>query len=249
MRYTGHQDDAEVGLIYFGARYYNPELGRWISPDPFTIHGLGGDLNPYAFVGGSPMGSVDPIGLCDDKGKEQQCQKSGGGGIFDVLGFAGLVATLGVAAAAFYGAVGAASTAVGVGVGAAGGVVGLAFSPGVMVNAGIGYGAYEGVKAFGGLLGTSPGAAPAGEVPGFAGPQGGYMIRNPWWDDMVTRHPYASGAALTVAGTVAVPACGPAPNNLQRLPENVALVHHRPPSDVRRRVTTHSGVQCSDTCR
>jgi hypothetical protein len=30
------------------------------------------------------------------------------------------------------------------------------------------------------------------------------MIRNPWWDDMVTRHPYWSGVALTAAGSVAV---------------------------------------------
>jgi RHS repeat-associated protein len=63
VRYTSHWDNAEVGLIYFGARYYNPQLGRWISPDPLTIHGLGADANPYAFVRGSPMGNVDPLGL------------------------------------------------------------------------------------------------------------------------------------------------------------------------------------------
>jgi RHS repeat-associated protein len=155
VRYTGHQDDAEVGLIYFGARYYNPELGQWISPDPLTIHGLGADLNPYAFVRGSPLGNVDPIGLCDDKGKEQQCQKSGGG-IFEVLGIAGLFATLGVASAVFYVGVAAATTAAAVGIGVAAGAVGLALSPGVLVNGAIGYGAYEGVKAFGGLLPRAP---------------------------------------------------------------------------------------------
>jgi RHS repeat-associated protein len=51
IRYTGHWDNAEVGLVYFGARYFAPQLGRWISPDPLTIHSLAGDLNPYAFVG------------------------------------------------------------------------------------------------------------------------------------------------------------------------------------------------------
>lgn len=65
VRYTGHWDDAEVGLIYFGARYYSPQLGRFISPDPLTIHALGADFNPYAFVGGSPMDRVDPSGLVD----------------------------------------------------------------------------------------------------------------------------------------------------------------------------------------
>lgn len=67
-RYTGHQDDAEVGLIYFGARFYSPQLGRWMSADPLTIHGLGSDPNPYAFVSGSPIGNTDPFGLdnCGD---------------------------------------------------------------------------------------------------------------------------------------------------------------------------------------
>ena len=63
LRYTGHWDDAQVGLVYFGARYYSPQLARFISPDPLTVHGAAGDLNPYAFVGGSPMRFVDPFGL------------------------------------------------------------------------------------------------------------------------------------------------------------------------------------------
>ena len=63
IRYTGHWDDSQVGLTYFGARYYSPALARFISPDPLTIHGLGGDPNPYAYVGGSPAGNVDPFGL------------------------------------------------------------------------------------------------------------------------------------------------------------------------------------------
>src|SRR6202034_2602634 len=66
VRYTSHEDDAEVGLVYFGVRYYAPQVGRWISPDPLTIHGLSGDLNPYAFVRGSPAGNADPLGLDTD---------------------------------------------------------------------------------------------------------------------------------------------------------------------------------------
>ncbi|MEZ4259883.1 MAG: RHS repeat-associated core domain-containing protein [Polyangiaceae bacterium] len=62
-RFTGKEEDVEVGLTYFGARYYHARLGRWMSPDPLTVHGLGADLNPYAYVGGNVLGAVDPWGL------------------------------------------------------------------------------------------------------------------------------------------------------------------------------------------
>ena len=62
-KFTGKEEDIEVGLTYFGARYYQPYLGRWASPDPMTIHGLGSDPNPYAYVGGRVMTNVDPFGL------------------------------------------------------------------------------------------------------------------------------------------------------------------------------------------
>jgi RHS repeat-associated protein len=63
VKYTDHWDNAEVGLLYFGARYYSPQLGRFISPDPLAIHGFAGDPNPYAHAFGSPLRYVDPFGL------------------------------------------------------------------------------------------------------------------------------------------------------------------------------------------
>lgn len=87
-RYSGKEDDIQAGLTYFGARYYQSSLGRWLSPDPLTIHGGGGDLNPYAFVNGSPLRYSDPFGLqgmegsqpvgnnCDDP----DCASGGGPG-------------------------------------------------------------------------------------------------------------------------------------------------------------------------
>ncbi len=74
FRYTGHEDDSEVGLVYFGARYYSPMLGRWMSADPLAIHGGAGDPNPYAFVRGSPMRYVDPLGLTDCDKSSQSCR-------------------------------------------------------------------------------------------------------------------------------------------------------------------------------
>ncbi len=34
-----------------------------MSPDPLTIHGMGADPNPYAYVGGRTLSAVDPLGL------------------------------------------------------------------------------------------------------------------------------------------------------------------------------------------
>jgi RHS repeat-associated protein len=74
-RYTGHADDVEVGLTYFGARYYAPDLGRWLSPDPLAVHAMAGDANAYAFVHGSPMRFVDPTGLDECDPHSQSCQQ------------------------------------------------------------------------------------------------------------------------------------------------------------------------------
>jgi RHS repeat-associated protein len=63
FRYTGKYEDYEVGLVYYGARYFVPGIGRWASADPLTIHALASDLNPYSFVRGSPFRYVDPVGL------------------------------------------------------------------------------------------------------------------------------------------------------------------------------------------
>jgi RHS repeat-associated protein len=61
-RFTGREDDG-TGLYYYRARYYSPALARFISEDPLGIRG--GDLNLYRYAGGSPVGVVDPSGLCN----------------------------------------------------------------------------------------------------------------------------------------------------------------------------------------
>ena len=64
-RFTGKEEDVELGLTYFGKRYYAPQLGRWISADPLAIHELGADLNVYAYVHGHVLTATDPQGLVD----------------------------------------------------------------------------------------------------------------------------------------------------------------------------------------
>lgn len=62
-RFTGKEEDTEVGLIYFGERFYNPLLQRWLSPDPASVHTIDADLNVYAYVSGYVLKGTDPIGF------------------------------------------------------------------------------------------------------------------------------------------------------------------------------------------
>jgi RHS repeat-associated protein len=48
------------GLYYMRARYYDPEVGRFINKDPI---GYAGGLNLYGYVGNNPVSLVDPLGL------------------------------------------------------------------------------------------------------------------------------------------------------------------------------------------
>ena len=57
--YTGREPDA-TGLIYYRARYYDPSIGRFTSPDPI---GLSGGINLYAYVLNNPVNFNDPSGL------------------------------------------------------------------------------------------------------------------------------------------------------------------------------------------
>jgi RHS repeat-associated protein len=52
-----------AGYYHFGARYYDPSLGRWTQQDP--VGGSLGDLgsvNRYAYAGDDPVNLVDPSG-------------------------------------------------------------------------------------------------------------------------------------------------------------------------------------------
>jgi len=64
-RYTGKERDDSTGLYYYGARYYAPWMGRWMSADPKGVKGSG--LNMYWFTSGNPINRVDPKGLSDEK--------------------------------------------------------------------------------------------------------------------------------------------------------------------------------------
>jgi len=64
--YTGREPDAETGLYYYRARYYDVEAGRFIQSAPIGFGG--GDTNLYAYVVNNPINLYDPSGWKPKKG-------------------------------------------------------------------------------------------------------------------------------------------------------------------------------------
>ncbi|MCX6047961.1 MAG: FG-GAP-like repeat-containing protein [Chloroflexi bacterium] len=66
--YTGNELDEGIGLYYYGARYYDPSVGRFISVDPLYFEQPEKDLadpqalNLYSYVRNNPMRNIDPTG-------------------------------------------------------------------------------------------------------------------------------------------------------------------------------------------
>ena len=63
FRYRGYVYDEETGWYYLQSRYYNPEVGRFISADVYLSTGQGVlGHNAYAYCGNNPMNNSDPSG-------------------------------------------------------------------------------------------------------------------------------------------------------------------------------------------
>jgi len=60
FRFPGQYYDPETGLHYNYFRYYNPQTGRYITPDPI---GLEGGINLFVYTENNPAAFVDPLGL------------------------------------------------------------------------------------------------------------------------------------------------------------------------------------------
>jgi RHS repeat-associated protein len=60
FQYTARESDAETGLYYYRARYYDPSTGRFLSEDPVAFTG---GVNFYRYVHDNPIDVRDPSGL------------------------------------------------------------------------------------------------------------------------------------------------------------------------------------------
>jgi RHS repeat-associated protein len=58
--FAGGLYDADTGLVRFGARDYDPAVGRWTAKDAALF--LAGDTNLYAYVGNDAVNWIDPAG-------------------------------------------------------------------------------------------------------------------------------------------------------------------------------------------
>jgi RHS repeat-associated protein len=75
LRFQGQYFDDETGLHYNTFRYYDPQVGRFITQDPI---GLAGGINTYLYTI-SPTQEVDPLGWCSTKLGNNMGARSGDG--------------------------------------------------------------------------------------------------------------------------------------------------------------------------
>jgi RHS repeat-associated protein len=65
--FTGQLHDAQSGLDYFGARFYQSKMGRFLSPDPSQLYFADPtnpqSLNLYSYGRNNPLTNIDPTGL------------------------------------------------------------------------------------------------------------------------------------------------------------------------------------------
>ena len=75
-QFTGRENDS-TGLYFYRARFYNPQLQRFVSEDPL---GFAGGLNLFTYAANQPTGFVDPLGLKPSPGLGDPPGGPGGSG-------------------------------------------------------------------------------------------------------------------------------------------------------------------------
>ena len=72
VMFTGKELDTDTGLYYYNARWYDPNLGRFITEDPARD-----GVNWFIYVNNNPLNFIDPTGLEDQRPIVPSDQKAG----------------------------------------------------------------------------------------------------------------------------------------------------------------------------
>ena len=168
-KFTGKELDSSTGLYFYGARYYDPELGRFITADPTIQHPYDPqDFNRYAYCRNNPLNYIDPTGLGFWKNLFKAFKNVIGsftGGVTGGIGGAFL-------GGLFFGPIGA---VIGGYLGAsAGGGIGNSIQHGGNVLAGMGMGVVNGLMAAPFVFGGYALGGPVGAIAGAMLFSGGY---------------------------------------------------------------------------
>ncbi|HEU0228233.1 MAG TPA: RHS repeat-associated core domain-containing protein [Arachidicoccus soli] len=62
-KFTGKERDTETGYDYFGARYYDGRIGKWMQVDPLSEKYF--EISPYTYARNNPLVLIDPKGTDD----------------------------------------------------------------------------------------------------------------------------------------------------------------------------------------
>jgi RHS repeat-associated protein len=81
LQYTGQYTDAETGLVYLRARYYDPATAQFLTVDPL----INITHTPYSYVDDSPLSGSDPSGDCAAAGGGNKIGRLPTGGSFPFI--------------------------------------------------------------------------------------------------------------------------------------------------------------------
>ncbi len=77
--YTGHEHLSRTGIIHMNGRIYDPQIARFLSPDPIVQSDSSQNWNRYSYVLNSPVSLSDPTGYCFEASGYATCNDNTGG--------------------------------------------------------------------------------------------------------------------------------------------------------------------------